>query len=194
VSTTAFPPLSVDAAATPSGSGPSSSHSSPQLRQQIEEAYRNEARKLHRYLRRQTDDDIASELVQEVFARTAASRQLTDLFNPAAYLRRVARNLLIERSRARKRQNAVFVPYDEEHDAGCAPEQMQELEVRELMQRYERAVASMSEKTRNVFLMHRVDERSYREIAEILGITIAGVEYHMTKALAHLAKRLGVTR
>jgi RNA polymerase sigma-70 factor (ECF subfamily) len=42
--------------------------------------------------------------------------------------------------------------------------------------------------------MHRVDEMPYRKIAEILGISIPTVEYHMARALAHLAKRLDVKR
>ena len=39
-----------------------------------------------------------------------------------------------------------------------------------------------------VFLMHRVDELSYREIHECLGISIATVEYHMMRALGFIAK------
>jgi RNA polymerase sigma-70 factor (ECF subfamily) len=36
--------------------------------------------------------------------------------------------------------------------------------------------------------MHRVDELSYREIHEALGISIATVEYHMMRALAQISK------
>lgn len=43
-------------------------------------------------------------------------------------------------------------------------------------------------KTRRVFLMHRVDELSYREIHERLGISIATVEYHMMRAIGQIAK------
>ncbi|MDR7062419.1 DNA-directed RNA polymerase specialized sigma24 family protein [Sphingopyxis sp. BE235] len=39
-----------------------------------------------------------------------------------------------------------------------------------------------------MFLMHRVDELSYREIHECLGISIATVEYHMMRALGFIAK------
>ena len=46
----------------------------------------------------------------------------------------------------------------------------------------------MPPKTRRVFLMHRVDELSYREIHELLGISIATVEYHMMKALGQISK------
>ncbi len=62
------------------------------------------------------------------------------------------------------------------------------LEAADLLELYEKAVDAMPLKTRRVFLMHRVDELSYREIHEQLGISIATVEYHMMKALGQIAK------
>lgn len=194
MSSSVLPPLSVDAPSQGAGPDASDTTLSPHVRRQLESAYRTEAKRLQRYLRRKTGDDAASDLVQEVFARTAASRQLTDLLHPGAYLFKVARNLLIERARTRQRHDAVFMPFDEKYDAPCPPEQVEAMEASELMQRYERALACMPEKSRRVFLMHRVDEMPYRKIAEILGISIPTVEYHMARALAHLAKRLDVKR
>ncbi len=69
-------------------------------------------------------------------------------------------------------------------------EQEFELEVQDLMRIYEGAVDAMPPKTRNVFLMHRVDELSYRQIHERLGISVATVEYHMMKALAQISKAM----
>lgn len=194
MSSTINPPLPVDAPSQGAERDVSNSPLSPRLHSQIEAAYREQAGRLQRYLRRRAGDDAASDLVQEIFVRTTASRQLSDLINPGAYLFKVARNLLIERNRAQKRQATVFMAYDEERDAACPPEQADAMEARELMERYERAIATMSEKTRRVFLMHRVDEMPHRDIAETLNISIATVEYHMTKALAHLAKRLDFKR
>lgn len=68
------------------------------------------------------------------------------------------------------------------------------MEAADLMSLYEAAVDSMSPKTREVFLMHRVDELTYREIHEQLGISVATVEYHMMKALAHIAQAVDYTR
>jgi RNA polymerase sigma-70 factor (ECF subfamily) len=141
----------VDAPSQGAGTEASNTTLSPHVRRQLEAAYRTEAKRLQRYLRRKAGDDAASDLVQEVFVRTAASRQLTDLLHPGAYLFKVARNLLIERARARQRHDTVFMPFDEEHDAACPAEQLEAMEASELMQRYERAVACMPEKTRRAF-------------------------------------------
>jgi len=133
-------------------------------------------------------------MLQEVFVRAAGSPQLGKLNNPAAFLRRVARNLLIDRSRRHNGDNLVVFPLDEEQHAVIQPDQAHHLEALDLMRLYEAAVDALPQKTRRVFLMHRVDELSYREIHERLGISVATVEYHMMKALAHIARAVDAGR
>lgn len=45
-----------------------------------------------------------------------------------------------------------------------------------------KALESLSEQTRQVFIMSRYENKSYNEIASLLGISEKGVEYHMSKA------------
>ena len=149
---------------------------------------------LLRYFRHHAGEDAAADLVQDVFVRAAGRPQESKLLNPGGFLRCVAKNLLIDRARKRKRDNVVLLPLQEERDAVSAPEQEHELEARDLLRTYEQAVESMPEKTRRVFLMRRVDGLSYREIHQRLGISIATVEYHMAKALGHLSDALKVSR
>ena len=137
---------------------------------------------------RRAGHDVAPDLVQEVFARAASSQQASRLINPAAFITRIARNLLIDRARRREKNNIIMFPLDEHRDLATPPEQAWNIEATDLLQLYEDAVDALSEKTRRVFLMHRVDEHSYREIHERLGISVATVEYHMMKALAHIAR------
>ena len=160
----------------------------------LDAAFRSESPQLLRYLRRQAGPDAAPDLLQEVFSRAAGSAQLTALRNPAAFLRRIARNLLIDVSRRRQRAGATVVPLDEEYHGASAPVQGQEIEAQDLLRLYEAALDTLPERTRCIFLMHRVEELSYREIHERLEISIAAVEYHMSKALAHLARSVDAAR
>ncbi len=157
-------------------------------------AFRHEGPALLRYLGRRAGHDAAPDMLQEVFARAAGSAQVGRLANPAAFLRRVARNLLIDRSRRRKADNVIVFPFDEDLHAASLPEQEQGIEAQDLRRLYEGAVDDLPEKTRRVFLMHRVDELSYRQIHERLGISIATVEYHMMRALAHIARAVDAGR
>ncbi len=160
----------------------------PQPGQDLEDAYRTHRTSLFHFLRRKAGPEDAPDLVQEVFARAAGSPQRHQLVNAGGFLRRIAQNLLIDRARRQRSAPAVFFPLREDSDAVAPAAQEWNLEAADLLRLYEAAVDAMPPKTRRVFLMHRVDELSYREIHELLGISIATVEYHIMKALSQIAK------
>ncbi len=150
----------------------------------LEAVYRAERRDLLRYLSRRAGADIAPDLVQEVFARALSSRQVDHLDNPAAFIRRIARNLLIDRARRRVTQPVVLFDFDEQYDRVEPPDQTWAIEAADLLHTYEQAVAALPDKTRRVFLLHRQEKLSYRQIAEVIGIRFSTVKYHMKRALA----------
>ena len=156
----------------------------------LADAYREHRGTLLGFLRRKAGAEEATDLVQEVFARAAGSKQRGTLINPGGFLKRIAQNHLIDRARQQRSNDVLVVPFQEQRDASCAPQQEWQLEADDLLRLYEQAVDAMPFKTRRVFLMHRVDELSYREIHERLGISIATVEYHIMRALAHIATAL----
>jgi RNA polymerase sigma-70 factor (ECF subfamily) len=51
-------------------------------------------------------------------------------------------------------------------------------------------VAGLPPRTREVFLMHRVEELGYKAIAARLGISVRTVEWHVAEAVARLARDL----
>lgn len=160
---------------------------SSEARTDLDAVFRAHRLPLFHFLRRKAGPDEAPDLVQEVFARAAGSEQRHQLINPGGFLRRIAQNLLIDRARRRQRAPLHF-PLREDSDGATPAAQEWNIEAADLLRLYESAVDAMPPKTRRVFLMHRVDELSYREIHELLGISIATVEYHMMKALGQISK------
>lgn len=156
--------------------------------------YRSEHTRLLRYFRKRAGPDAASDLVQETFTRVLRSGALDRIDNPQAYLSRSARNLLIERARKSMRQQAVFVPFDDERDGAARPEQTWRIEAADLRRVYRKALRAMPPRTRHIFLMHRLRHLTYREIAEQLGIGDKGVEYHMMRALARCRRAIAAPR
>lgn len=65
------------------------------------------------------------------------------------------------------------------------------MEEKEFMQKLQRSISSLPEKERIVFLLSRKDKKTYREIAEMLGITQKAVERRMHLALQKLREKLG---
>jgi RNA polymerase sigma-70 factor (ECF subfamily) len=158
----------------------------------LDRIYRTEAPRLARYLgRRLKSGQDALDLVHEAFLRFATVRGEPILERPAAYLQRIARNLLIDRARRpESRLAAAHVPVDDELEIATPPTQEQEIEVADVMRQYRQALDELPSRTRDVFLLHRVHDLTYREIAERLGISVPTVQYHMARALVHLDERL----
>lgn len=155
-------------------------------RYDLDDIYRVHRTSLFHFLRRKAGPDEAPDLVQEVFARAAGSDQRHRLINPGGFLRRIAQNLLIDRARRQQSARATFFSFCEDSDGASPATQEWNIDAADLLRLYEDAVDGMPPKTRRVFLMHRVDELSYREIHERVGISVATVEYHMMKALAQI--------
>ncbi len=151
----------------------------------LEALYLSERDGLLRYLLPRVGEDQASDIVHDVFARAAASGQLLQLINPGGFLCRIAQNLLIDRAR-RRRSRVEPLALAEAFDMPVLPEQEHDLEADDLHRTILQALTALPEKTRRVFVMHRFEERAYRDIHLELGISLATVEYHMGRALAHV--------
>ncbi|MGZ0074135.1 RNA polymerase sigma factor [Sphingobium limneticum] len=155
----------------------------------VRQIYEVEAPRLRRYFqaRLRSSSDDAGDLVQESFIRLLGCMAKTSLPRPAAYLQRIARNLLLDRyKRLETRLAACHVPIGEQHEPAVAPDQATRIEVEDMMRAYRRALGELPDRTRDVFLLHRVDELTYKEIAGRLGISIPTVQYHVARALAHI--------
>jgi len=60
------------------------------------------------------------------------------------------------------------------------PEEIFSTEVAQIIHR---TLAALPDKTRQIFEMSRFEGKPYREIAEMYGITVKGVDYHIIQAL-----------
>jgi RNA polymerase sigma factor (sigma-70 family) len=160
--------------------------------EELSDLFRTQRSRLCRAVRHRVGDvEEAADLVQDAFVRLAQARPAGVLRAPQAYLQRIVGNLL--RDRAKRARHRIVV-VDEALSAGrepaADPEQEWNLEVNDLRASYTAALAELTPRTREVFLLHRVEELRYRDIAERLGITVPTVEYHMARALGHLDKAL----
>lgn len=69
----------------------------------------------------------------------------------------------------------------------CDPK---EIMSEELRSKVKSLLGSMSENTRTAFILDRLEGKSHKEIAEELGISVKGVEYHISKAVKVLRENL----
>jgi RNA polymerase sigma-70 factor (ECF subfamily) len=155
------------------------------------ELYRMHAPRLLRFFARRGQQDEAGDLVQESFTRfaDARARMAGAIDRPEAYLSRIATNLVRNRAKtALRRSLASHIPADDV--PLTTPDPVAALEARDQIDRLQKALASLAPKTRDIFLAHRLDGDSYKDIARQTGLSVKGVEWHMGKAIAHLDRVL----
>jgi len=157
----------------------------------IESLYRTHGSSLLHFLRRQLNGERAPDLLHSVFARFVglAPDQRASIVSAEAYLRRSARNLLRDMRKTALRQSASLHISDEDV-ALTAPCQIAALEARDMLNRIEQSIQRLKPLTREIFLAHRLDGFSYAEIARRTGLSVKGVEKHMSRAIAHLDRTL----
>lgn len=152
--------------------------------------YREEAPKLRSFLRRRIWlEDDRDDMVQEAFTRLAASRSSTAWSNPGAYLHGIVRHLLADRVRAWAKSR----PLD---PTACAADQEMPgpdaaAELNQMREHYRLAIDRLPPRTKEVYLLHRVDELGYRQIAEQLSISMRTVEWHVAEAIVRIGKNIG---
>lgn len=152
--------------------------------------YRDQAPRLRRRLgARLRSAEEARDLVQDAFARLLGAGARQALREPEAFLNRIVRNLLIDRSR-RLRTRAPHVPIGGAVEPAVRPDQADAIELTQMRDRYRQAVAALPSRTREVFLMHRVEGLSYKHIAATLGITTHTVAWHIAEAIVRIDREL----
>lgn len=149
------------------------------------------------FMRRAASQADAEDLVQEVFVRLLA-RAATDIESADSFVFAIAGNLLRDRARmAQTRRTSAHDPvegaFDTDHvdDAlveHCGPDRV--LLDKERLALVTRALEDLGERTRNIFVLYRLENMRRRDIAVLYGITVSAVEKHIAKALDHLMTRL----
>jgi RNA polymerase sigma-70 factor (ECF subfamily) len=150
------------------------------------------------YFHRRTGNiQEAEDLTQETFIRLIRSEKFQKAEEANAFVFRVATNLLRDRARAHFRHHARLVPLDPETVElklveGIDPERV--FIAKESLSRALTHLAALSERTRNIFVLFRVEGMKQKDIASAYGISVSAVEKHIMTATVHLAKRFGSAR
>jgi RNA polymerase sigma factor (sigma-70 family) len=149
---------------------------------------------LMRYFERQVrDSPDVEDMVQEVFMRLLHRRDLMAIDRPEGYLFETAASVIRDRARKRIVRHAQDHETYEESVHAVEDASLERVSMdREALQEIVRALQELPERTRTVFVLHRMEELRQTEIARRLGISVSAVEKHMIKAVAYLMERAGL--
>jgi len=150
------------------------------------------------FTRRVGDRAEAEDLTQEVFVRLIGSGSLAGLEHADAFVFKIASNLLRDRGRKLLRaRGAAPLPLDEALISELAREFVEDRGPERVLLGKERladvlaALDELGERTRNIFILFRLENMKQKDIAAVYGISPSTVEKHVMKAVMHLALRFG---
>ncbi|MFD0714858.1 RNA polymerase sigma factor [Paenibacillus sp. GCM10027626] len=150
---------------------------------------------IYRYLYRTSGSkEAAEELLQETFYRAMLSLRIEDTKHIRAWLFKVARNLLIDRSR-RKEREAEMLRQMEIRSTGISSykEPEEALELTEERSLIAAIMQRMPEHYRTILYLREIEGFSYQELVELLGVSMSQVKVglHRSKLkFKQLAKEL----
>lgn len=142
--------------------------------------------------------EVAEDLVMEAIMYYWENRQaLTDIRNIPLYILTIIKNKCLNHLQRLRTWSELSekILTDQEWDlqmrisslSSCDPERLFCDEVQLLLKK---AIEELPQKTKEIFLLSREEEKSYKEIAEITGLSVKSVEFHISKSLNHLRKSL----
>lgn len=148
------------------------------------------------FLRRTRDREEAEDLTQDVFVRLLAAAQGGGVRDMEALVFVTAANLLKDRGRKTSRRAAAGLDGLAGPDAlvqECVEDRDAErvLLAKERVVRYLKALDELGGRTRDIYLLFRLEGMRHKEIAALFNISASTVEKEVMKATLHLARRFG---
>jgi len=138
------------------------------------------------------DADGAQDVVQDTFLRLF--RTWKDELRPcplmSSWLYRVAHNCAVDRIRWRSRRDLIHTRHAAEQPDSLAPDCGASSHVSDDAQQAVRALHALSLREQQLVILKVFEEKSYKEIGEITGLTVTNVGYILHFAMKKLAAEL----
>ncbi|MDX1476951.1 MAG: sigma-70 family RNA polymerase sigma factor [Saprospiraceae bacterium] len=147
-----------------------------------EALFREYQDRIFRLARRMLGDDaLAQDVVQEVHIKCWKNRDgLAGMSNGGAWLMRVTKNLCIDKIRARKQTTELDAVAYAAPSGGPTP--YQTAEVQNMMQILRKALDTLPEKQKMIFHLREIEGLQYKEIAEVLDVSVDEVKVNLFRA------------
>lgn len=136
------------------------------------------------------DRDLAEDIVQEAYVKVWDRREEIHPETAKTYLYTTANNMMLNHIKHGKVVLNFTSQYKSEYEHAHAEAPDFTLQMKEFDAQLQAAVNEIPEKSREVFLMNRIDGLTYQEISERLSLSVKAVEKRMSKALEVLREQI----
>ena len=151
----------------------------------IEQSFTESESALKRFLERffYNTHDI-EDILQDAFLQTWSIEKKQKIQSPKSYLFRVARNMAAKELKKKSRQINAFIEEVNPDELVCNETSTEnEVDLNERLILFEKALATLPPRCRNVFVLRKVFGFSQKEIARRMNISVSTVEKHIINGI-----------
>jgi RNA polymerase sigma-70 factor (family 1) len=140
--------------------------------------------------------DIASEVVEDVFVKLWVNRSgAAAIENIAVYLYVAVKNQSLNRLSVKAREWAVSSLDDMITDVAIADsDPYTRVVTMEMLNRVNKAIEQLPPRCKIIFKLVREDGLRYKEVAEILNISVNTIDVQMATAVKRISESLGISK
>lgn len=138
------------------------------------------------------DPDAAQDIVQDTFIRLFSNwkEEWAPCTKLANWLYCVAHNIAIDYLRSRRRRALLHMVQAKEQPHSAPPDVGQPAQVSQQALEAADALGTLNMREQQLVILKVYEEKSYKEISEITGLTVSNVGYILHNALKKLAQQL----
>jgi RNA polymerase sigma factor (sigma-70 family) len=159
----------------------------PPLSEELGKIYEAKAPQL-REIGGQSKGQDAADVVHDAFAKTLEAGRRHSIRDPLHFVFKVTRNTMLSRLRYRVRHSEHT--FHEEVHAEQTADTERVVMASERLHRAMQIIENMPARRREAFLLHRLEEMRYEQIAKHMGVSLKAVEKHISAALAQLHREM----
>lgn len=136
---------------------------------------------------------VSEDITMDAFLQLLETMKVESVDNPMALLITIVKHKSLDylKTQVRRENTKDDLIQWKQHELairisnleGCNPSYIFSQEIKSIMMK---TLNQLPKQTQKVFIMSRFENKSGKEIAQMLGISVKGVDYHMNKALKEL--------
>ena len=139
-----------------------------------------------------SDRDLAQDVVQDAFIKL--STQWHEELKPGpgllSWLYRVAHNAAVDQLRKRERRHRLFMRQAEGQEETVPPNRGEEFDPSEAAETVRSAMQVLSVREQQIVILKVYEEKPYKEISELTGLTVTNIDYILHYAMKKMAEEL----
>ncbi|HMK90591.1 MAG TPA: sigma-70 family RNA polymerase sigma factor [Methylocystis sp.] len=158
------------------------------LSSDLKDAFLVHVEEVRRFAQQRVGTQEAEDLLQEVCLHILERNSPDPVAHPRAYIFRVAANLSVDLARKTKSQLSFYDPSAQDAENLISPERSIVCALQ--LRRLESALAELPSENRTAFLLNRIEELTFVEIGERMGLSSRTVERYVNKAENMLREKI----